>query len=61
MTELERVQLELVHVNEQCQVAHAMAMDWLRRCLRAEELCEQLQRKLDRRQAKEAQTHGIQR
>jgi hypothetical protein len=49
MTELERLKWELAHVNEQCQVAHAMAMSWRQRCQAAEEKCERLQRKLDRR------------
>jgi hypothetical protein len=36
---------ELVHVNEQCRTAHAMAMDWRTRCLAAEARNQRLERK----------------
>jgi hypothetical protein len=43
-----RLQRELAHRNSQCQTAHSMAMDWKTRCLKAEEQCRRLQKKLDR-------------
>jgi hypothetical protein len=43
--ELERLRRELAHVNSQCQTAHAMAMDWRRRALAAEEQSRRLERK----------------
>jgi hypothetical protein len=43
--EVERLQRELTHVNDQCRTAHAMAMDWRRRCLDAEARCQRLEQK----------------
>jgi hypothetical protein len=44
-----RLERELVHVTEQCRVAHNMAMHWKERCLASEERCQYLEQKLDRR------------
>jgi hypothetical protein len=58
--QIERLSLELAHAQEQCRIAHAMAQDWKRRAQAAETQVERLERKLQRRQAKEERraTHG---
>jgi capsule polysaccharide export protein KpsE/RkpR len=45
-----RLQRELAHVQEQAQVAHAMAMSWKTRCLQAEAQVRRLQKTRDRQQ-----------
>jgi hypothetical protein len=43
--ETKRLRRELEHVDAQCRTAHAMAMDWRRRALKAEEDCRRWERK----------------
>jgi hypothetical protein len=42
---VDRLRRELDHRDAQCKTAHAMAMDWRRRALTAEEQCRRLERK----------------
>jgi hypothetical protein len=51
VSELARVQMELEHVNEQCEVAHRMAMHWRQRALAAEEQVRRLEQRIRRKQA----------
>jgi len=51
--EVTRLRHELSHVSEQTTIAHHMAMSWRQRCLASEEQCRRLQKKFDRKQAKD--------
>jgi hypothetical protein len=51
--EIERLGRELAHVNEQCRVAHAMAMDYRTKYRACEKQRASLERKLGRRHVKQ--------
>jgi len=57
--EMTRLRRELAHVGEQCQVAHAMAMDWRKRALKAEEQCQRLQAKYDKLRRRKGAGHDV--
>jgi hypothetical protein len=60
--EVERLQRELAHVDEQCRVAHALAMSFRQRALAAEEACrrwEQKYRNLKRRKGLEHEAEAL--
>jgi hypothetical protein len=51
--EIARLRRELAHANEQCRVAHAMAMDYRTKYRASEKERASLERKLERKRAKQ--------
>jgi hypothetical protein len=59
MTEIADLRRELAHVDEQCRVAHAMAINYRDKYQASEKARASLERKLARRRAKERTDEAV--